>query len=385
MKQFRSKALLLLFAGSLLFASCTKNKVTHIAGDASAGYKAVVQKFMAAEQQYGTTPAKQRLRQTSTGIDYTTLRSFSIDPHTQLLMANMLPAGNLLRNQLCRVLFYVTDGEIVTGNLLQSSETADEAIVQYVKTGRGAAGSNYILYSLSQKFLREYSFNADQSVSSKRMIPRHSSDNARTADGCIDWYIVTTVTFSDGSSFQTEQFIGTTCNDCAPNDPDLQSLDCPDSNNNIGAIGLDSLFYTCPQNFTFRAVTTHNLWQEAGISDSYSHLRYYDMQTGQTIIRDVTIELLYFGLPYYDGNGILLHSHYAAANISADALNLGEVDMRRFFRDNPNTSVNDLRQYWIKRADYWMKSMTGGQGKVGKTGSINITNPVAINPYTACQ
>jgi hypothetical protein len=59
--------------------------------------------------------------------------------------------------------------------------------------------------------------------------------------------------------------------------------------------------------------------------------------------------------------------------------------MRRFFRDNPNTSVNDLRQYWIKRADYWMKSMTGGQGKVGKTGSINITNSVVINPYTACQ
>ncbi|MEJ7828969.1 MAG: hypothetical protein WKF91_12250 [Segetibacter sp.] len=54
--------------------------------------------------------------------------------------------------------------------------------------------------------------------------------NQKTSS-CIDWYLVTTYHYSDGSSYQTEEYIGTTCDGC--DDPDYQSV-CPDGGGGDG-------------------------------------------------------------------------------------------------------------------------------------------------------
>ena len=44
-----------------------------------------------------------------------------------------------------------------------------------------------------------------------------------SASGCIDWYIITTYTFPDGTQYTTEEYIGRTCDECIP-DPNFASV-----------------------------------------------------------------------------------------------------------------------------------------------------------------
>jgi hypothetical protein len=57
----------------------------------------------------------------------------------------------------------------------------------------------------------------------------------QVADGCTDWYLVTTYHYADGSSSTTEEYVGTTC-DCG--DPTAESL-CPDDGGGDGSTSND--------------------------------------------------------------------------------------------------------------------------------------------------
>lgn len=50
-------------------------------------------------------------------------------------------------------------------------------------------------------------------------------NNSRTS-GCIDWYLVTTLTVNGIVVSQTYEYVGTTCGGCTPQDPNAESLGC---------------------------------------------------------------------------------------------------------------------------------------------------------------
>lgn len=58
---------------------------------------------------------------------------------------------------------------------------------------------------------------------------------ANTASQCTDWYLVTTYHFEDGSSYQTSEYVGTTCGNCSIADPMNQSLVCDDGTGGSGS------------------------------------------------------------------------------------------------------------------------------------------------------
>ncbi|WP_413670206.1 hypothetical protein ACEN9X_09855 [Mucilaginibacter sp. Mucisp86] len=148
---------------------------------------------------------------------------------------------------------------------------------------------------------------------------------------------------------------------------------------------VPSDFYTCPTNFAFVSVTTHDLWQESVVTDVYCHI-VYDAELPE-LSRAITVEIpeLHFGLPYINVEGMLVYSAADAANISADALNEGEYEMRRAFYANRNLTKEKLSQIWVNQAKQAMLELSKGRGRVGKTGSLNAikATPARI-PYKPC-
>ncbi len=88
----------------------------------------------------------------------------------------------------------------------------------------------YRILTIADRYLYEIEYRNGNIYSYSTMQPKNNSVNRQTADGngCIDWYIVTTITFADGSIWTYEEFVGRTCGGCIPNDPYNETEDCGD-------------------------------------------------------------------------------------------------------------------------------------------------------------
>ncbi len=148
----------------------------------------------------------------------------------------------------------------------------------------------------------------------------------------------------------------------------------------------DNFFYTCPDNFAFTGITTSNLWQEAGISNAYCNLIYYNARTQQRVTKIFTMPTMYFGLPYLNQSGGVIFSSNQAKVRAANAFNDGELAMRRYFKNNPNATDAELQNEWIRGAEVSLQDATYGQGRVSKYASSHPIRPVIVKSYgTGCS
>lgn len=198
---------------------------------------------------------------------------------------------------------------------------------------------------------------------------------------CSSWIVDSWwVTYCDGVIVEIEYLYSTTY------------TNCPEGGGSGGtnnpfyiAYSLDDDFlYTCPSNFTFTSITTNNLWQEAGISNSYCNLVYRDNLTNAIEIRQITIPYMYFGLPYYNQNGGIFFTSNQAKTRAANAFNDGEYAMRNYFKTHPYATDYELKQKWIEGADASLEAQTYGAGKVSTQPSMNPVAPIVIQPYASC-
>ncbi|HEV8284288.1 MAG TPA: hypothetical protein VGQ09_08255 [Chitinophagaceae bacterium] len=91
--------------------------------------------------------------------------------------------------------------------------------------------TGWLQYELTYKNNHLYSAGI---VKAKENSP-NSGQAARTETECIDWYLVTTYYYSDGTTDQIEEYIGRTCTGC--DDPYIQGH-CPDDPN-VASSGID--------------------------------------------------------------------------------------------------------------------------------------------------
>lgn len=111
---------------------------------------------------------------------------------------------------------------------------------------------------------------------------------------------------------------------------------------------------------------------------------YWVGNTGERAIRKVSLDKVYFGLPYYNVEGELVYSNRNAAEISADVLNIAEYEMRNKFKDNPQLTSYELAQYWLERMKHHMNEISTNRGRVDKYGSTNNPVPVVHRAYAPC-
>lgn len=137
---------------------------------------------------------------------------------------------------------------------------------------------------------------------------------------------------------------------------------------------------TCPENFYFVSATTHDLWQEAAISDIRLNCIYTNTWTRQTIIRSLNIPILYFGAPWHDKYGLQIFSRIQAQNIFAYALNDAEAIVRSTFRENPTLTEGELEELWISKMQQFVAGYLPA-ARIGRTGSTNSKVPIPPVPF----
>lgn len=86
--------------------------------------------------------------------------------------------------------------------------------------------------TIFDQFLKESKFK-DGKKEYESIIKEKENVNERKMSlegNCIDWYLVTTYYFPDGSTYVTSEYVGRTCGNCAIGDPMNQSIICVQEN-----------------------------------------------------------------------------------------------------------------------------------------------------------
>jgi hypothetical protein len=165
-------------------------------------------------------------------------------------------------------------------------------------------------------------------VEDKEKLGRRNVPNTRD-DGCIDWYIVTTYTYPNGTQYTTEEYLTTTCNNnsCEASNPYGEYLECiNEGEGGGGGLGLGDVSNDYPDNgklscqsLAFTNMTT-NMY-EAGVSGLQFVM---EIAGGGSITHD--FRSIYIGFPSNTANG----THYTpgeAAAITAYAMNKAGTTM----------------------------------------------------------
>jgi hypothetical protein len=110
----------------------------------------------------------------------------------------------------------------------------------------------YKMLNVTGRFLSQFEIKHGKLLSAGTLQQEESKDSKgsqRVTSLCIDWYLVTTIYWTDGTVTQTREYVGRTCEGCG--DGSYQSL-CPDgesgsSGSNIIAEGTDEVSGTTTQ------------------------------------------------------------------------------------------------------------------------------------------
>jgi hypothetical protein len=82
--------------------------------------------------------------------------------------------------------------------------------------------------SITGKRLYELSYEKGNLSRVAAISNKNLDGKTSSTQSCIDWYLITTIHYADGTTSQTEEYVGTTCTGC-DGCADLACL-CPDNN-----------------------------------------------------------------------------------------------------------------------------------------------------------
>ena len=122
----------------------------------------------------------------------------------------------------------IINAEILECHTNQSEQIFQDDIASLINFNPNKYKGEVRYRKLNQKFLYTLLYEDDKKgyLTVKKGSELNLQNHTVTETNCIDWYIVTTYTYPDGSQTVTEQYIGTTCGDpegCNP-DPYLEQL-----------------------------------------------------------------------------------------------------------------------------------------------------------------
>lgn len=147
-------------------------------------------------------------------------------------------------NTIANLLLIVkASGEIRKGNLVlytadngQSTTIPDNTFHAVFNTAEPECNGQFRFLSVTGRLIYQLDYKDRRLISAGVVKSKSATDkdaSAKTTSDCIDWYLVTTVYFEDGSSYTYEEYLTTTCgNGC--HDADLAAL-CPDDGSAGGA------------------------------------------------------------------------------------------------------------------------------------------------------
>ena len=167
---------------------------------------------------------------------------------------------NLDRNSTLTLLLIVDKlGKINSGSIVyfqpadgkKHSQLAKNTFTNLINREPISLDGVYKMLHITGRFLSQFEIKHGKlfSTGSLQQESKESKDTQRATSICIDWYLVTTIYWTDGTVTQTREYVGRTCEGCG--DGSYMSL-CPDgesgsSGGDIIAEGTDDLSGTTTQ------------------------------------------------------------------------------------------------------------------------------------------
>lgn len=175
-------------------------------------------------------------------LDFSSSRFENLSHDEQLLVIPIKEAlkkeKNINKNSILNLVIILNNLEnIKEANIIQylpsSSNMVDKITGNTFKNiyGKGVVSDNgmFRFLSVTGRWLYQLSYENGKLYSSASVQENNNANlhkvSARMNETCIDWYLVTTFYWADGSITQTSEYVGTTCDGC--DDPNEMSL-CPD-------------------------------------------------------------------------------------------------------------------------------------------------------------
>ena len=246
---FSSTALLLLSIIFLLNA-CQKESSQVVAEiNSNQAIKAKVNLWLTEQKTVADESKRPNIELLKENLDFSQLRIEKYDAGEQIIILpvrdefkkakhvadNKIPnlvlimdkSGNIRKGNL--VLYIPKNGEIV-------NKVPENAFYDIFNTGTPKANGLFKFLGIGGGQIYQLEYNNGKLISSGLMKKGSGLSNRTESEGCIDWYLVTTYYYTDGTTSQTEEYVGRTCgnNECE----DVECLD-PGSGGGGGGGGGD--------------------------------------------------------------------------------------------------------------------------------------------------
>ena len=200
---------------------------------------AAVKTFLSGETEKLTSSAKERVDFFLSTLDFSTARFFQKDESEKIYF---VPPGQNSSLKQALIIFCNEDGTYRRASRLRYSLNEVKNIPDFSNKDFYFLFSNskeckkeiFTISTLEDIFLQRITVNqkGDFGYGFLKKKDSQPQNQIQAENDCIDWYMVTTITYADGSTETTEEFLFTTCNGC-PMNGQLESL-C-EAGNNWGA------------------------------------------------------------------------------------------------------------------------------------------------------
>ena len=243
--------LILLYAASfaVFFQSCKKE---HSFGDAGPGeISPKITSWFTKQAEGRSAESKTKIAAVQASLELNKSWTEKAAANEMLIipLKENLNLVNNKKNKVSNYLLLNTDvqtGEILSGYIIQNRPldknlTTDlkKGTLQNISEGKAVQDDCVItVLSICDRYLYESSYKNGKLNSTAVMKKSdYAGLTASTATQCIDWFLVTTYYYADGTTYQTSEYVGTTCNNCAIGDPMNESLLCDDGSGYGGSSG----------------------------------------------------------------------------------------------------------------------------------------------------
>jgi hypothetical protein len=200
---------------------------------------------LSAEMIAGINPKDGKIEALKSNLDFTGLMTEERDKNLTFIVVpiknQFKQQYNLEQNSTITLFLIMTKGEIVSGSVIYFTPVSGNSptvippriLCEIFNNKPVGLSGKYRFLTVSGTRQVEIEFR-DGKISSIGKIQNQRSNvsdsggSLSQANGCIDWYLVTTYYYSDGSSYSTEEYLGRTCEGCNGDPTTYQDI-CPDS------------------------------------------------------------------------------------------------------------------------------------------------------------
>jgi hypothetical protein len=175
-------------------------------------------------------------------LNFSGLKIEKSNDNEQLLIVPVKDNFKTLRNisektNVKLVLIIDKEGKVRKGNIVQytppngqaSNDIPDNTFYNIFNTAESVSDGQFRFLSVTGRWLYQLDYKDGKMQSYGIIQPGSAGSNTGTSrtNTCLDWYLIITYYLPDGTTYQTREYIGTTCDGCGST---MNQTLCPDDN-----------------------------------------------------------------------------------------------------------------------------------------------------------